>query len=94
MYVHLSGSCNFQALIFSLVHADKYNCLIQMVDKIAHYYQNNVPMRFGVIFMSSRIVNKIETQAGHSSLIGEGDEEEDVSELVGSLPPREKSVEI
>jgi hypothetical protein len=62
-----------------------------MVDKIAYYYQNNVSMRFGVIFMSTQILNRIETQAGQVSSTGEGDEEEDVSELVGSLsPPQNK----
>ncbi|CAM6098919.1 unnamed protein product [Calypogeia fissa] len=54
---------------------------LKTVERMSHYFQNNVPMRFGVGFLSSQILNKIETHGGDFPSTKESDEEEDVSEL-------------
>ncbi|KAL2613121.1 hypothetical protein R1flu_024813 [Riccia fluitans] len=54
---------------------------LKLVETIVYYVQNNVPMRFGVIFISSKQLKAIESSGGDVSAIPESDQE-DVSELI------------
>lgn len=55
---------------------------MQLLETMTYYVQNSVPMRFGVIFMSSKKIKAIESHGGDIAATLETTGEEDVSELV------------
>ncbi|KAI3832673.1 hypothetical protein MKW98_002219, partial [Papaver atlanticum] len=59
-------------------------CGLESVDTILSMYENNFPIRFGVILYSAKLIKKIEQQAGELPLssAGKDDSMEDISSLI------------
>ncbi|BFI40446.1 UDP-glucose:glycoprotein glucosyltransferase [Marchantia polymorpha subsp. ruderalis] len=55
---------------------------LKLLETMTYYVQNSVPMRFGVIFMSSKKIKAIESHGGDIAATLETTGEEDVSELI------------
>ncbi|KAI3972803.1 hypothetical protein MKX01_019461 [Papaver californicum] len=62
-------------------------CGLESVDTILSMYENNFPIRFGVILYSAKLIKKIEQQAGELPLssAGKDDSMEDISSLITRL---------
>lgn len=56
--------------------------ILQSIDMITSLYENNFPMRFGVILYSSKFVKQIEINSDSSAKENDSQNEEDVSSLV------------
>ena len=56
--------------------------ILQSIDMITSLYENNFPMRFGVILYSSKFVKQIEINSDSSAKENDGQNEEDISSLV------------
>lgn len=59
---------------------------MQTIEMIMSLYRNNVPMRFGVILYSSKMIKKIEDNGGELPILSAGKNdrvaEDDLSSLV------------
>ncbi|KAH7387951.1 hypothetical protein KP509_16G050200 [Ceratopteris richardii] len=55
---------------------------LQVVDIILYYYENHVPMRFGIILMSASVVKSISANGGELPEVGS---QKDLSTLTGKL---------
>lgn len=58
---------------------------LQSVDMILSLYENNLPMRFGLILYSSKFIKKATIHGLHLSAKDIGETEEDISSLVFSF---------
>lgn len=58
--------------------------ILQCVDMIISLYENNFPMRFGLILYSSKFIKKVEVGGGdvHLSAVEDESQKEDISSLV------------
>lgn len=58
--------------------------ILQCVDMIISLYENNFPMRFGLILYSSEFIKKVEVGGGdvHLSAVENESQKEDISSLV------------
>ncbi|KAE8009047.1 hypothetical protein FH972_005504 [Carpinus fangiana] len=57
-------------------------CGLESIDMIASLYENNFPMRFGVILYSSKFVKQIEINSDSSAKENDSQNEEDISSLI------------
>ncbi|XP_058110357.1 UDP-glucose:glycoprotein glucosyltransferase isoform X2 [Magnolia sinica] len=57
-------------------------CGLESIDMIMSMYENNVPMRFGAILYSSRLIQKIEDNVGELPIPSGSNAEEDISSLI------------
>lgn len=58
---------------------------MQIIDMITSLYENNFPVRFGVILYSTKFINKIEVSGGElksSAVEDDSQVKEDISSLV------------
>jgi hypothetical protein len=56
--------------------------ILQSIDMITSLYENNFPMRFGVILYSSKFVKQIQMNSDSSAKENDNQNEEDISSLV------------
>ncbi|XP_015878960.3 UDP-glucose:glycoprotein glucosyltransferase isoform X1 [Ziziphus jujuba] len=60
-------------------------CGLEGIDMVMSLYENNIPMRFGIIMYSSKLIKKIETGGGgiySSSMENDNQIEDDLSSLI------------
>ncbi|KAL3638178.1 hypothetical protein CASFOL_018048 [Castilleja foliolosa] len=57
-------------------------CGLETIDMIISMYENNLPVRFGVILYSAKLVEKIEANDGELQVAESKDDREDISSLI------------
>ncbi|XP_068649445.1 UDP-glucose:glycoprotein glucosyltransferase [Aristolochia californica] len=60
-------------------------CGLESIDLIMSMYENNLPMRFGVILYSSRLIQKIEENGGELPIVSAEEDGKDISSLIARL---------
>ncbi|KAG9456989.1 hypothetical protein H6P81_001497 [Aristolochia fimbriata] len=60
-------------------------CGLESIDMIMSMYENNLPMRFGIILYSSRLIQKIEENGGVQPLVSAEEDRKDISSLIGRI---------
>jgi hypothetical protein len=75
---YLAGEIfNFNLNFYNFIIA-----ILQSIEMITSLYENNFPMRFGVILYSSKFVKQIEINSDSSAKENDSQNEEDISSLV------------
>lgn len=79
----------FNFLILHYLAGEIFNCfflsiigILQSIDMITSLYENNFPMRFGVILYSSKFVKQIQMNSNSSAKENDNQNEEDISSSV------------